>query len=230
MNPDPAVRHERATRVSRLVVAPRAGDEVAGCGGLLAKYHADAAVVIIVEPDERRRVQLRTAQRMLGNPAPTVLGLPDAPLADQVDRIVDELAALVAQLRPTEIYVPYPSLQRDHLAAYEAGMRSMCAPTTREVWPSVSVLAYDVGADDTDDHLADVLWTTGESLSEQDVDRLAAAAVAYRSPLARRLKRRAGEIGSSRGLPWAEQYAVVRMPPERDHSAPAVAAMAGGAR
>ena len=209
MHQDPMVRHEQSTRVSRLVVAPRAGDEVTGCGGLLAKHHDDIAVVIVVEPAPLGHGQLRTAHRMLGTPAPTILGLPDAPLAGHADRITAALSALISRLRPRELYVPYPSLHHDHRVTYEAGVRSTRAAGAAS---AMSVLAYDVSPGD--DELAEVHWGVGESLLEDDVDRWVAAALACRSPLARDLKRRSEDCGAARGLRWAEQFAVVRTPHE----------------
>ncbi|MET0930627.1 MAG: PIG-L family deacetylase [Aeromicrobium sp.] len=231
MNHDLTDPHREPPRVSRLVVAAHAGDEVVGCGGLLAKHHDDVAVVILVDPDQRRREQLRTARRMLGAPAVTFLGLPDESLADHVEQIVPALAALIARVRPAELYLPYPALHHDHVVAYEAGLRATRPPVTREAWPPVSVLVYDVGAVDVTDYPADIRWSVGESLLEGDIDRKVAAAVAYRSPFAQSLKQRAHGIGSARGLPWAEQFALVRTPPRAHRPVAtdpaAVPAMAG---
>lgn len=229
MRQNPMVRHEIPSRVSRLVVAPRAGDEVTGCGGLLAKHHDDIAVVVVVEPGPRRQVQLRTAHRMLGIPSPTVLGLPDAPLTGRADRIVDELTALIARLRPVELYVPYPSLHHDHLVTYEAGVRATRASVTTQDSAVLSVLAYDGGRTRGDDRLADVHWGIEESLSDEDVDRSVAAALAYRSPLAHDLRRRAEEAGSATGLRRVERFALVRTAPE-PHRGPSAPAMVRGSR
>jgi LmbE family N-acetylglucosaminyl deacetylase len=229
MRQDPMVRHEIPSRVSRLVVAPHAGDEVTGCGGLLAKHHDDVAVVVVVEPGPRRQVQLRTAHRMLGTPAPTVLGVPDAPLTGRADLITDALTALITRLRPDELYLPYPSLHHDHLVTYEAGMRATRASVTTQGSAALSVLAYDGARARGGDRLADVHWGIEEPLSEEDVDRSVAAALAYRSPVAHDLRRRAEDAGSAAGLRWAERFALVRTAPGpgRGTAAPA---MVGGAR
>lgn len=214
-------------QVSRLVVAPHAGDEVTGCGGLLAKHHDDIAVVVLAEPDQHRRDRLRTARHMLGSPAVTILGFSDDHLSDHVEQIVAALSALIARVRPVELYLPYPSLHRDHLVAYEAGLRATRPPAGRQDRPPVSVLLYDAGAADVADYPADIRWSVLEPLSTEDVDRSVAAAVAYRSPVAHKLKDRARGVGLAAGLPWAEQFALLRRPA----SAPApVAAMAGGNR
>lgn len=197
-------------RASRLVIASHAGDEVLGCGGMLAKYRDDSAVVILADPDEIHAGQIETAQWMLGDPEVTLLGLQIGHLADDVDRIVGALADVVAQVRPAEVYLPYPLLHHDHLVTFEAGMRSTRMSSPREDWPQVSVLAYHVGAVGPQDYPADVQWNVCEPLGEEDVDCKVAAAIAYRSPLAKVLKSRAEEIGSVRRTAWAEQFALVR--------------------
>ena len=219
-------------RVSRLVVASHAGDEVVGCGGLLAKHHEDGAVVVLAEPDRQRLERLTTARHLLGSPAYTFLELPDDRLADHLEPIVSALSALIAQLRPAEVYLPYPAHHRDHVVAYEAGMRATRRPVARDTAP-VSVLAYDTGGLDVADYPADIRWGVGESLGEEDVERLVAAAMVHRHPVAKDLAQRARRVGSAHGVRWAEQFALVRMPPgsRRAPSAPApVHAMAGGDR
>lgn len=224
MNHDLTDAHQTSLRVSRLVVAPHAGDEVTGCGGLLAKHHDDAAVVVLVDPDPHRLEQLRTARRMLGAPPVLFLGLPDEHLADHLERIVSALSALIARVRPAELYIPYPSLHQNHVVAYEAAMRATRPPVVRGAWSPVSVLVYDAGGAEAADYPADIRWGVGEALREEDIDRKVAAAVAYRSPLARILKARAHGVGVARGLPWAEQFALVRTHPEaprREETVPA---------
>ncbi|MET0447762.1 MAG: PIG-L family deacetylase [Aeromicrobium sp.] len=224
MHHDLTDAHHEPLRVTRLVVAPHAGDEVLGCGGMLAKHHDDAAVVVLVDPDEQRLEQLRTARRMLGSPPVSFLGLPDGQLADHVERIVSALSGLIARVRPAELYLPYPSLHQDHVVAYEAGMRATRSPV-RAAWPPVSVLLYEAGGPDVDDYPADIRWSVGESLQQEDIDRKVAAALGYRSRLAHTLKERAAGVGSVRGLPWAEQFALVRAAPgglRRDETVQAV--------
>jgi LmbE family N-acetylglucosaminyl deacetylase len=196
--------------VSRLVVAPHAGDEALGCGGMIARHADDCAVVVLAQPDPTSLQRLTTAHWMLGNPESTILGLSDGPLAAQLDQIVGMLAELIRRLRPTQLYLPYPSLHLDHLVTYEAGMRATRTPGLREVCPPLSVLVYDVGATTAAQYPADVRWGVCEPLVEDDVARKVSAAVAYRSGLARGLKDVAREVGAARGLPWAEQFALVR--------------------
>jgi LmbE family N-acetylglucosaminyl deacetylase len=197
---------------SRLVVAPHAGDETVGCGGMLAKYCDDSAVVVLAGLEEDRKVQFRTAQHMLGGPTSVLLGLPPQNVGEDMDRLVGLLADLLALMQPRELYLPFPSVHQDRLAAYEAGLRSTCVPSRLEVRPPLSVLVYDVAAADPADYPADVRWNVREPLGELDVDRKVAAAIAYRSPVADGLKKRAQAVGSAGRVSWAEQFALVRAP------------------
>lgn len=195
---------------SRLVVAPHSGDEVLGCGGMLAKHFDDAMVVFLADSDEDRQGQIRTAHRLLGGPGTTCLGLPAGHLADDLDRVVGLLAELISHLRPTAVYLPYPLAHPDHLVAYEAGMRVTRTPEPGSGRSQISVLLYSPDALDPQDYPADIRWSVCEPLVAEDIDRKVAAAMAYRSPLARSLKQQAKSVGSIRHLPWAEQYALVR--------------------
>ncbi|MET1037428.1 MAG: PIG-L family deacetylase [Aeromicrobium sp.] len=216
MHEDLAEPFPQPLRSSRLIVAAHAGEEVMGCGGLLAKHRDDAAVVVLVAPDERSVERLRTARHLLGTPAYTFLGLPDVHLTDHLERIVTALSTLIARVRPSELYLPYPSGHEDHAVAYEAGLRSTRRPVARDAWSPVSVLVYDPHGADVTEYAADIRWGVGESLEESDIDTKVAAAVAYGSPVARGLKRCAQDVGSARGLSWAEQFAVVRTSAVRD--------------
>jgi LmbE family N-acetylglucosaminyl deacetylase len=199
-------------RVSRLVVAPHPGDETLGCGGMLAKHGDDSVVVILAAPDEDRAGELRTAHRMLGGQPPVLLGLPERHVGRDMDLLVGMLAELLTRFEPAELYLPFPTLHHDHLVAYEAGLRSTCVPALGAPRPPVSVLLYDIGATEVADYPADVHWNVHEPLLDADVDRKVAAAIAYRSPLARGLRRGAEAVGAARSVPLAEQYALVRAP------------------
>lgn len=217
--------------VSRLVIAPHAGDETLGCGGMLAKHCDDSAVIVLAELDEHRMKQFRTAQRMLGEPQSILLGMSRRDLSDDVDRLVGTLVGLIALFQPSELYLPFPSYQ-DRLVAYEAGMRSTRIPLTRDVAAPVSVLVYDASASEVADYPPDVRWSVCEPLQERDVDRKVAAAIAYRSRMAHGLRRTAETVGAAHSVPWAEQFALVRAPQhaERwpDAAYPDLPAMAGG--
>ncbi|MRJ76468.1 hypothetical protein GEV29_07975 [Aeromicrobium sp. SMF47] len=198
-------------RATRLVIAPHVGDETLGCGGVLARHADDAALVILAEPDERRREQFLAAQLELGRPAATVLGFSRHRLGEDMDLLVGMLADLLTAVQPSTVYLPFPSNHHDRAVAYEAGMRALRTPYGYGARRPVTVLAYDVGAVEVADYAEDVLWTIHEPLDERDVERKCAAALAYGSPLAGGLRRNAALVGQSRHIAWAEQFAVVRM-------------------
>ena len=208
-NPGPG---DVSPKKSRLVVAPHAGDETVGCGGMLAKYAGDAAVVVLAGLEEDRELQFRTAQHMLGGPTSVLLGLPRQDVGVDIDRLVGLLADLLALIQPRELYLPFPSAHQDRVVAYEAGLRSTCVPSRLEVRPPLSVLVYDGAVAVQPDYPADVRWNVREPLEESDVDRKVAAAIAYRSPVAHGLKKRAQSVGSAGRVSWAEQFALVRAP------------------
>lgn len=201
------VAHD-GTRGPRLVVAPHAGDEVSGCGGMIAKHCGETVIVTLTDPDSHVWGQLRTAQRMLGDPESIFLGLPDGNLTGDMDQLVGALAEVIARVRPVELYLPYPWVHHDHLVVYEAGLRATRSPVTHG-GPIMSVLVYGVGAVGVADYPADIHWGVREPLSEEDVDRKVAAAMAYRSSSARTLKSDAQGVGAAGDLSWAEQFARV---------------------
>ena len=49
-------------------------------------------------------------------------------------------------IQPQEMYLPYPDLHQDHIATYEAGMRTARASMKKDHWYVPSVFVYDVAA------------------------------------------------------------------------------------
>lgn len=106
-----------------LVLAPHPDDETLGCGGTIARL-ADAGrqVVVAVATDGEatkgsaisdaataalRREEVTTAVRILGAEGPRFLSLPDGGLAGRVDDLAAAVAALVEELRPEAIFLPW---------------------------------------------------------------------------------------------------------------------------
>lgn len=125
-----------------LVIAPHADDEVLGCGGLIANRAAQGREVHVVVcglswvaradmPSEKtRRSELAAAGKTLGVTTTRVLypGL-DMRL-DTLPRVevVSKFDALLAERPYTEIYLPCPSVNYDHVVVYES-MLSALRPT-----------------------------------------------------------------------------------------------------
>ena len=48
--------------------------------------------------------------------------------------LVGALDEVLAEWQPSELYLPFPSLHQDHIAAYEAGMRAARLSMTEGHW------------------------------------------------------------------------------------------------
>jgi LmbE family N-acetylglucosaminyl deacetylase len=133
-----------ATR-SALIVAPHPDDETLGCAArILAAKRAGAVVTVVVATDgsgshegvgadpaairELRRAELAEATRRLGLPASDVieLGHPDGELSDRIDRLSNDLAAVIRQRQPADVYVTCAAeWHPDHAAAAVAARRAV---------------------------------------------------------------------------------------------------------
>jgi LmbE family N-acetylglucosaminyl deacetylase len=135
-----------ATR-SALVLAPHPDDETLGCGAtILRKTAAGTPVVVAVVTDGRhshrsdhlspdqlaalRKVEMAEAGSRLGLPPEGVLwgGFVDGTLSDRLDDVTAYVGALLAELRPDEVYTtcvaePHP----DHSALGRAARAAVAA-------------------------------------------------------------------------------------------------------
>lgn len=202
--------------IRRLVLAPHADDEVLGCGGLLAKYPEESAVLVLARPDGVRAKEFEAAREILGYSTAIFLDLPDGRVGQDMHDLVGMLDSVLGNCRPDELYLPYPSTHQDHVAAYEAGMRSARLSMNAHHWYPPTVMVYDVPAYDLALYPSDLRWNVFESLDESEVDRKVMAVMAYASqqvqgphPL-NGVKDGAHALGSPRQVAWAEQYALVR--------------------
>lgn len=202
--------------VKRLVIAPHADDEVLGCGGLLAKYPAESAVLVCAQPDPVRMQEMERARTVLGYRTAWCLDLPDTEVGLRPALLVALLDQALDRLQPDEVYLPFPSMHQDHVAVYEAGMRACRLSMSGDHWYPPTVLAYDVAAYDLALYPSDLRWNVFESLSERHVDLKRAALGCYASQAqsgphpANGLKETAHALGGARRLEYAEQYALVR--------------------
>jgi len=202
--------------VQRAIIAPHCDDETLGCGGLLAKYDGECGVVVLTAPEEIREKEFTRAQEILGYGPSCLLGFPDGYLGTEMREVVGALDAVLAEWQPEELYLPFPSLHQDHIAAYEAGMRAARLSMSEGHHYTPSVYVYDVAVYDAQLYPSDLKWNVFESLTEQHVDRKVEALEAYASQAvtgphpANSVKQMAHAIGVSRQVAWAEQYALVR--------------------
>lgn len=200
----------------RLIVAPHMDDESLGCGGLLAKHPDECSVVVLTDSGAERRAEHRRAMAGLGITQYSEMGFPDGGLSSRMLDLVTRLDALLAQMRPEEVYLPYPSLHQDHIAAYEGGMRACRASMTEGHWFVPTVLVYDIAAYDVSLYPTDLRWNVFETLTEEQVDAKVAACHSYVSEMPAgihpmtSIKEIAAGVGTIRLVPYAEQYALVR--------------------
>ena len=204
-------------RLKRLIIAPHCDDEALGCGGLIAKYPDQCTVVVLAEPDEVRRKEFEEARAILGYGEVWFLNIPDGYVGDDMAALVGALDGLLAQVQPDELYLPYPSMHQDHIAGYEAGVRASRLSMSAGHWYTPSVFIYDIAAYDLDLYPTDLKWNTFEALEEKHIDAKAEAIAQYASQQvltphpANSIRQHAETTGAARQVPWAEQYAMVRV-------------------
>lgn len=222
---------ENRRRITRLVVAAHAHDEVVGCGGLLAKYRDESAVVLLAELEKES--EFIAAQNALGYAGSFQCRLPQGRVGRDMHRLVLMLGDLLSATRPVELYVPYPSVDPDRVAAFEAGMR-LARSTVREgQWVPPTVLMYGLPDGSSRGYCEDVDWRICEPLEEFHVGRKIAAALAYTDQAAaadtsNAIRSVAKSAGGRDGTRWGERFAVIRAVRRSDfevaaESAPALA-------
>jgi LmbE family N-acetylglucosaminyl deacetylase len=191
-------------------------DESLGCGGLLAKYPDECLVVVVTESGDDRRAEHARAMGLLGVTDFRCLGFEDGTTQQHMTDLVGRLDDVMSEVRPDEVYLPFPSLHQDHIAVYEAGMRSARLSMSPDHWVPDSVLVYDIAVYDVNLYPSDLRWNVFEALTEDQADKKAAACAAYASenpggahPM-NAIKEIAATIGHMRRVEFAEQYALVR--------------------
>jgi LmbE family N-acetylglucosaminyl deacetylase len=202
--------------IQRLVVAPHCDDETLGCGGLLAKYPNESAVVVVSQPDDVRFREFKAAQAALGYVESFIIGMPDGAVGDNMHALVGALDEVVAKYQPQEMYLPFPSTHQDHIATYEAGVRAGRLSMTPGHHFTPSMYVYDVAAYDVNLYPSHLNWNVFESITEEHIDAKVRALQCYSSQAVtgphpvNSMKQQAGVLGASRQVEWAEQYALIR--------------------
>lgn len=205
--------------MKRLIVAPHADDEVLGCGGLLAKYGSQCTVMVMAAPSETRRAEHVDARRVLGY-AHTDWGLfPDGSLQEHMADMVTKLDRVIRNMKPQELYLPYPDLHQDHIATYEAGMRSARASMKKDHWYVPNVFVYDVAAYTLELRPTGLKFDTFEDISGDPVLAKGKAMDCYVSETApppspangEALIKQAEALGAMHHRHAVEQYAAVRV-------------------
>lgn len=170
----------------------------------------------MTNPDRVRLKEFDRAQEILGYRHAHFVGTADGALDQDMRGLVTKLDDVMSDWQPRELYLPFPSLHQDHIAAYEAGMRAARLSMTEGHHFTPSVYVYDVAVYDAVLYPTDLKWSVFESLSEEQIDRKVEALEAYDSQVvtgphpSNSVKQMAHALGAARQVAWAEQYALVR--------------------
>ena len=200
----------------RLVIAPHMDDESMGCGGLMAKYPDECVVVTVTDSGPVRSAEHREAMKILGVRDSRNLGFEDGVTDQHMTELVGAIDEVMREVRPDEVYLPFPSLHQDHIAVYEAGMRSARVSMSADHHFPPTVLVYDIAAYDVNLYPSDLRWNVFEALTGEQVTQKARTCTAYQSASTTAIHpinsvvQLAAATGLGRLMAYAEQYALVR--------------------
>lgn len=201
--------------MKRMIIAPHADDEVLGCGGLIAKYPEECAVVVCAGPTSRRLRELDGAKQALGYWELAMLNLPDGKLDVHSRELVTLLDQTIAAYRPDELYLPYPDLHQDHVAVYEAGMRAARGSMKENHFYVPNVFVYDSPAYTLELRPTGLQYSVFEEIEGEPLRRKVKAMEAYESEngggASDMLERHAVGLGAQHRMGAVERYAAVRM-------------------
>lgn len=141
-----------------LVVAPHMDDEVIGPGGALALHQRCGSEVQVVfcaagadpQIDVTRKSEAQACAEFMGFRAVHWLDFPEGALSSREGRLAAELASLLSEISPQQVFVPYPTdHHRDHTAvaaALAAAIRSTrwqgevwCFEVWSPSWPNTAI-------------------------------------------------------------------------------------------
>jgi LmbE family N-acetylglucosaminyl deacetylase len=182
----------------------------------MAKYPQDCTVVVVTDSGEVRSQEHREALAILGVAPSLRLDMKDGETHAHMTELVARLDEVFAEVRPDEVYLPFPSLHQDHIASYEAGLRACRISMSADHWVPPSVLVYDIAVYDVSLYPSDLRWNVFEALTETHADQKTAACAAYASEIPagshpmNSIKQLAASVGHVRMVDYAEQYALVR--------------------
>ena len=199
---------------SRLVISPHIDDEILGCGGILD----DKCFVIECGVDEFHVVSREERIIELQNAA-LFLGFSFEILNGQVNSynrrdFIEPFTRFLNKIKPTEVYIPYPSYNQDHQEIYQASIIALRPQDLNFFVPRVLVYEETQVLD----------WDYGYSLSDSfkpnffkeiDIDRkliayqmLESQVRPFRSP--EYLREMASLRGRQSGLRYAEAFMCLR--------------------
>ena len=201
--------------MKRLIVAPHADDETLGCGGLIAKHPDECMVVVLSDKGDGREGEFHRARKILGYDRFLFMGeIPTGELTHRMREITGLLDQIQWEFKPDYLYLPFPATHQDHIAAYEAGVRSSRLGFQSKHWYPSHVLAYDVSAYPINLYQTGLQWNHFMALEQEHIDAKVEAFAQYDSQndLSRPqlLADEARVIGAQHRVPYAEKFALVR--------------------
>ncbi len=119
-----------------LVIAPHADDEVLGCGGYMIKEIEKGAKVYVLfgtiggsdvrQPIDERKSEVEKVAKACGFDYGVIAYNYDA-MMDKIEdkKIIGVIDKAIADLKPDEVLVNYPSRHQDHKKMYECCMAAM---------------------------------------------------------------------------------------------------------
>ena len=108
--------------MKKLIISPHIDDEVLGCGGILDN---DAFVLHCGVEDrsnvssEERIKEIEEVRKFLGFKMKL---LKNTVNNYKVNDLISEFERTINELKPDQVYIPYPSYNQDHKAVYEASL------------------------------------------------------------------------------------------------------------
>jgi LmbE family N-acetylglucosaminyl deacetylase len=199
----------------RLILAPHADDEVLGCGALLATRPDECAVLVMSDRGDGRQAEFQRARAVLGYQRFWYRGdIATGSLQSRMREVTSYLDQVMWDYQPDVLYVPFPSLHQDHIALYEAGLRSARLGFAAHHWYPPSVLAYDVSAYPVNLYQTPLTWNVFLGFDEAAMVSKEQAFAAYESQndasRPSTLRDEARALGGAHRLPYAERFALVR--------------------
>ena len=114
-------------RLTSLLIAPHADDEVLGCGGILDKdffVHYCGVDESRVAPDPKHRIPREEREKEIENVSNFLgfsYGIGKGEVNFYVEQYLkDEFESLINTLKPNRIFIPLPSYNQDHRVVYNA--------------------------------------------------------------------------------------------------------------
>ncbi len=108
--------------MDKLVISPHIDDEILGCGGILDQntFVLECGVdEFHIVPKQERINELENAKKLIGFNYKIL----DNPVNSyDCSHLISDIEKCINDVRPKEIYIPYPSYNQDHQEVYKASL------------------------------------------------------------------------------------------------------------